>query len=466
MQAAAREHQYVKAGAALAAASVVAVAPVAPVTSLPSPMPAVEQAVRLVADGDSIFNIPLNFFDDNVNVLYNEVQAVDFAARSLFFSGPWFAVSPTNLWGVDPGDPSHFQSVINFLMPFPALSGMWGEDDPTAEIDFDGSGAGVGQQLWGLAAAELPVSDWCDAAACVPAVPTSPITGVTLPDFLLWMAGAETGLERFPLFDNWLTGLFQGTLQALSPEGFTFDNSYPGYVDPSGPAYPGFGFPGTSDVAGPDGTEYENVMPWSNLTYHLDPLKPWENFFNSLMAPPSTDGIPGADGLAIPGTGIELPTLEGIGRAFQALLAAFVMAFDPFTPGSPFCPGECTFITDNNLDYPDLVKDIGNLWPGNPLIDEWETAYNNGTANVPDEATIENAINILQQGFWDFQNPSPPPDWGTLFNPSDLAPLFHELWTTLGYNPPDLSDVIATPDAASAGTDMDMLGDPTGLVGL
>jgi len=97
---------------ALLTAGVIAVTPVAP----PSPEIRVADAeVRLAAS--SILNVPANLFIDLVNIPYNESQAVNYAARSLLFTGTWFVVSPTNLWGVDPGDPGHFMSVVNLAVP-------------------------------------------------------------------------------------------------------------------------------------------------------------------------------------------------------------------------------------------------------------------------------------------------------------------------------------------------------------
>ena len=72
-------------------------------------------------------------------------------------------------------------------------------------------------------------------------------------------------------------------------------------------------------------------------------------------------------------------------------------------------------------------------------IDKWLDAYENGTANVPSQEQIEHSVEILQQGYWDFGNPSPPAEWSTGFNLSTLAPSFHKLWTDLGFNPPPLN---------------------------
>src|ERR1035441_8386349 len=120
---------YAMAGAAVAGvsviavtgASVIAVTPIAP--RLPE-LPIVSMATRLVDAEDSILNVPLNLFDDVVNIPYNEVQAIDSFGDSLMFSGPWSIGSATNLWGVDPGDPGHYQALVDMLVPFTALSGM------------------------------------------------------------------------------------------------------------------------------------------------------------------------------------------------------------------------------------------------------------------------------------------------------------------------------------------------------
>lgn len=417
-------HPYVVASAALTAASLVAVTPIAPRVA---EFPVVSKAARLIAGEESLLNVPINLFYDVANIPYYELEAVDFSARSLFNSGPWFVVSPTNLWGVDPGDPSHFMSVVNYLFPNPVLSGM-----NSSELDFS---AGLGQQLWGLMAAELPTSAGCDAMSCFPVVPESPVTGVSPVDFFLWLPEIlkrnSAQSELFPMFANWFT---VGPNQ-LSPYDFT--TSLGGSYDPSGTAYdiPGIGFPGT---VGPD-----NLMPWTGSSYTFEPWVPIQNFFNSLMAAPATNGFAG--------TGLYLPDLTEIGRDFQALAAAALVAFDPLTPGSPFCPQQCTFITDAGLNYPQLVQDINNAWPGNTAIEGWLNAYANGTANVPSAEQIQQSIQLLQnEPFFDFKNPSPPVD----ANPyAGYAQFFHDLWTSLGFSVPALNPdtySIPTPPAAAA----------------
>ena len=144
---------------------------------------------------ESIANIPYNLFQDILNVPYNEIQGLDTFADSEFMTGNWFVVSATNLWGVDPGDPSHFMSLVDLMLPFPALSGLG-----APETDFD---AGLGQQRGVAVAAELPVNGACDAASCIPQVPTPPITGITSIDSLIWDSQILSGQQEFPLIDNW-----------------------------------------------------------------------------------------------------------------------------------------------------------------------------------------------------------------------------------------------------------------------
>jgi hypothetical protein len=433
MQAASRP--YVMAAAAVAATSMVAVTPLATkAAELAAELPIRQIATQLV-DAESLANVPLNLFYDLINIPANELYATQFFTDNLFMAGPWFVVSPTNLWGVDPGDPTHFMSVVNFLVPFPALSGM---DAP--ETDFSG---GLGQQLWGFVASELPTSSSCDAAACAPFEPASPVTGMSGVDFFVWLNQVLTGQEKFPLFDNWFDAQY-------GPNGtYFFDPAADGSTDPSGSVSSFDGWSSTSGLLGGQGipgTGPGDAMPWSGDTYTFQPWVPFENFFNSLMETPSTSGLGGTGIDPIYGDPTEIM------QTFQAFLAGLAF-FDPFTPGSPFCPGECTSVTTAGLDYPDLIKDINNLTPGgNPVINEWLTAYANGTANVPSEATIQNSIALLQnQNFWDFQNP---PYLGEntpgSFDIATLAPEFHQFWTELGFTVPPLADASDYPAAATS----------------
>jgi hypothetical protein len=459
MQAASRP--YVMAAAALAATSMVAVTPLATKAGeLAAQLPIRQMATQLV-DAESLANVPLNLFYDLINIPANELYATQFFTDNLFMAGPWFVVSPTNLWGVDPGDPTHFMSVTNFLVPFSALSGM---DEP--ETDFSG---GLGQQLWGLAAAELPTSSGCDELACAPLEPESPITGLTGVDFYLWLDQILDGQEKFPLFDNWFDPQFNDGSYYFNPAADA--NTDPvssvstGVVNPfdgwstisTSDLLGGQGIPGTTDVDG-----YTTAMPWSGETYTFEPWVPFENFFNSLMETPSTSGLDGTGIDPIYGDPTE------IAQTFQAFLAGLMM-FDPFTPGSPFCPGECTSVTSAGLDYPDLIKDIGNMFPGNPVINEWLTDYANGTANVPSEATIQNSIALLQNhNYWDFGNaPYVGENTPGTTDLAELAPQFYQFWSDLGFTLPALDDPSAyASSGAEANADIDaILGPLAGVFG-
>ena len=123
-------------------------------------------------------NVPINLFDDIVNIPFNEVQGIDVLGNSLLFSGDWWVPSATNIWGTDPGDLGHYMGILDMLLPFaPQISGLdQPEIDPTA--DANGT-AGLAQQIGLLAAAELPTSTSCDAQTCAPMTPPEVITGNT-----------------------------------------------------------------------------------------------------------------------------------------------------------------------------------------------------------------------------------------------------------------------------------------------
>jgi hypothetical protein len=361
----------------------------------------------------------VNLLIDLINIPHNEVRALDYTAKAFLFSGPWLVVGPTNVWGVDPGDPPKFMSVVNMLVPFPALSGI--------DLDeFDQSG--LSQQSWFFAATQLPTSVHCDDEGCMPTVPTVPITGIAIIDSTIWAFAILTGQVKFPLFDN----LFKVPISDLT-SGFTFGPDWPGRVSPAGVIYPMFGFAGTTV----DPVTGEHVVPWDGMTFTLDPSKPFNNYFEHLMADPATNPI-------------MLPDLEQFGRALQSFAAAMVVAFWPFTPGSFLCPGDCSFVPAA-LDYPGIVKSIGDLWPGNPVIDEWLNAYENGTANVPTAEQVELAIKLKEGHFWTFDHPGLPDGWIKGFDFTSLAPHFHALWTALGLNPPPLEeDPFEDPDILDA----------------
>lgn len=463
---------YVMAMAAIAATSMVAVTPLADeAATLAAQLPVKQIAAQLVAGEESIFNIPLNLFYDVVNIPANELYATQFFTDNLFMAGPWFVVGPTNLWGVDPGDPTHFMSVTNFLLPFTALNGM-----DASETDFSG---GLGQQIWGLVASELPTNASCDVAACLPFEPASPVTGISGVDFFVWLNQTLSGQTKFGLFDNWLDAKY-------NPDGsYYFNPENPGSIDPNGvsPGGPGLapegtliqsgevhpfsgwagadsgstagvlngsggllngeGIPGTgAEVAGNAGTpDGGYLMPWAGETYQFNPTQPFENFFNSLMEAPSTAGLGGTGIDPIYGDPTE------IAQTMQAFMAGLLF-FDPVTPGSPFCPGDCSSVVAAGMDYPQLIEKINDMTPGgNPVINEWLADYTgqtvngvapnpDGGANVPTPETIAQSIALLQNHqYWDFGNPTyegqnapGTPDFGAIY------PQFEAFWHSLGFD--------------------------------
>jgi hypothetical protein len=378
MQAASRA--YVLAAAALAATGAVAIAPFAPRASHP---PVRSMETRLV-DAGSVLNVPVNLFDDIVNIPNTEVGAVDIFSNSLFFSGDWWVPSATNIWGTDPGDIGHYMGLIDMMIPFQAISGQdQPEIDPTA--DADGT-AGLAQQISLLAAAELPTSASCDAQTCAPMTPPDVITGSTAFDRDIGFLEAITGQQSFGLFDNWFTV----PLSDLTSGNFTFNSTTDpgGIIDPSpdaGPDAPdvanAFGFDGTT--GGTSTTAGE--MPWAGDTFQLNLFGPFEDFYNSLLATPPTDGVDG--------TGIEIPTVTEITQAVQNLPASFVVAFDPFVEGSPACPALCEIPADESQTA--LVQDILAWDPSNTTIQEWLANYPD---NNPTTGEVADSIALLQTG--------------------------------------------------------------------
>jgi hypothetical protein len=389
MQSASRT--YVLAAAALAATGVAVVLPTAPRPAQPSQPPVRHMDTRLVDFTD----VPINLFDDIANIPFNEIQGIDVMGNSLLFSGDWWVPSATNIWGTDPGDPGHYMGILDMLLPFaPQISGLGQpEIDPT--LDANGT-AGLAQQIALLAAAELPVSSSCDAQSCGPMTPPEVITGSTAWDrdigFFEALNGKATDSngEPFGLFSHW----FQVPLSDLT-NGFTFTPATdPGLQDPSpdvGPNAPGvtgsLGFPGTTGV---DGTGTGTYMPWAGDTFKLNLFGPFESYWNSLLATPSTSGIGG--------TGIELPTSTNVLDAFQNLTAGSIVAFDPYVAGSPACPANCDLpASETQLA---LLHDVLAWDPSNTTLANYVNdfaAQNNAT-----QPEINDAIALLQTGAYNF----------------------------------------------------------------
>jgi hypothetical protein len=339
-------------------------------------------------------DVPINLFDDVVNIPFNEVQGIDVFSDSLLFSGDWWVPSATNIWGTDPGDLGHYMGLLDMALPFaPQISGLdQPEIDPTA--DADGT-AGLAQQIGLLAAAELPVSSSCDAQACAPMTPAEVITGNTGYDrdigFFEALNGNATDAnnEPFGLFSNWL----QVPLSDLT-NGFTFTQADdPGLVDPSpdlgptGDVGSSLGFDGTT---GGDGTD-AGLMPWAGDTFQLNLFGPFEDFYNSLFTAP-TGGIDG--------TGVEIPTGTELLDAFQNITAGSIVAFDPYVAGSPACPGVCDLPADET--QLGLLQDVAAWDPTNTSLANYVTEF---AANLENNATIDetnDAIALLQTGTYNF----------------------------------------------------------------
>jgi len=364
----------VLAAAAIAATSLVVVTPAVLRATHP---PVSSIATRLVDFTD----IPVNLFNDIVNIPFNEVQGFDVLSNSLFFSGDWWVPSAVNLWGTDPGDLGHYMGLLDVLIPFSSISGL---DQPEIDPVADAAGlAGLAQQIGLFAAAELPVSASCDAETCYPMTPPNVITGSTGFDrdigFLQAFFGQATDAHNQPfgLFSNW----FQVQFAELANGTFTFGKGDPGIIDPSpgtGPAGEvpdGYGFFGTTDPT--EGNA--GFMPWDGITFKLNLLGPFENFFNSLLADPSSNPI-------------EIPTITEIGQAFQNFAAGSVIAFDPFLMGSPACPALCDLPA--NLTQTALVQDILSWDPSNTTIQAWLDGANNNATMFQQEA----AVALLQTG--------------------------------------------------------------------
>jgi hypothetical protein len=315
---------YVTAGVVVTVgASFIAIPPAAAVPE--AKIREVSMATRLTAS--SIANVPLNLINALASAPGNEILALNQMAAALLFADNWYAPSAANIWGIDPGDPPKIAALAAVLVPFPAMSKP------------------LGDQLNGLLAAEIPVTESCALNGCPPLVvgpygPPEPITGVDWLDRGIWTVMILTGARPFPLLNN----LFRVPLTELMA-GYTFDSTYPGYTNAnSGPFPSGFGFAGTK---GPD-----NLVPWADTTFTLNPLLPVTNFVNSLMAEP---------------TGITTVTPQQVIDTFVSLFAAQIVAFNVFAPGSPGCPSPCTgpFTTQS------IMQGLSTLFPGNVLIREW-----------------------------------------------------------------------------------------------
>ena len=383
---------YVLAAAALAAVSTVVVTPV---VARQVPLAVRQMETALVDVG--IDNIPVNLFDDILNIPYNETVGGGFAtvADSFLFTGTWWVPSSTNLWGIDPGDPTHIALIDNFI-PFTAFT----EGFTNAQGVYE---PGLNYEFAGLLAAELPVSSSCDAISCAPMTPPEVLTGNTGLDrdigFLAALTGHATDANGDP--NGLFTNFFQVPLQNLF-NGYTFQpgtepTGDTGIVNPGGPVNDNWaqilGW-GSSGNPFEGGTGAGNTMPWDGLNYQLNLLQPFQTLYDSLTQAPSTTGIAG--------TGIDAFSFTDVMHTFENLEAGFIIDFDPYTAGSPACPGLCDIPANEQI--PGLVAAIANADPSNTTLATWVADYAKDPAlvNEPTQDQINNSIALLQTGAYNF----------------------------------------------------------------
>ncbi len=315
------------AGAVLAAASLTGAASVTPSphpTTASSSETDISTAAVQLAAASSIFNIPVNVLIDTVNIPAYEVDAMNYEAAALLFTGSWWVSNATNVWGTDPADPPKYIGGAMLLLPNPYLSKP------------------IGNMLAAMAIAELPVNSTCGTTLCPPFVPFDAEGAFR----------AYLGLDAFPIINNFFTV----PLSALYT-GYTFDpeapgqQSFGGYV-PTNPFGPDYDLPGTQP--GPNGTY---LMPWAgdhvNLTDATADM--WTNYVAHLMADPADNAV-------------RIPTGQDFGRALTNLFAGGVVDFNPFTPGMSYCP---------TCEWPEAITPEGIVGalsaadPGNTLLSAW-----------------------------------------------------------------------------------------------
>lgn len=393
--------RYATAGAAVAAATAVAVAPISPVGEWAPGLSATERAVQLAAEA-SIFNIPFNLMQDIFNIPYNEVKAIDIMAASFLFTGNWWTPSATNIWGEDPGDPGHFMAIVDMMLPFaPEASGVF---QPEIDPDALANGtAGLGQQLALFAAAMLPVSASCDSIQCYPMSPVDPITGITgidrMINFFLKFTNFPNDDNQLDLFKYWLKVPLQDLFNGYKFPGSPFETDNPtshgianpvdgigdGGAVPGSPRGsipgtdqdgPGYGFEGTHPLLDENGDPVLdeagnpiNLQPWAGLEFLFNPIKPFEVWFNSLMQPMDWS-FNGDDPLV----GFHFPDINDVFLTFKTFLGGLVIDFNPYVAGSPLCPGVCNmapFSPPWGVTSLDLVKSIQSLGAPSPALQQW-----------------------------------------------------------------------------------------------
>jgi hypothetical protein len=451
MQAASRP--YVLAAAALAATGAVIATPVL-ARQIPLAIRSIE--TKLVDAGD-IGNIPVNLFNDILNIPYNELEGGGLAtvANSFLFTGTWWVPSSTNLWGIDPGDPTHIALIDNFI-PFSAFTEGFTNADGVYE-------PGLNYEFAGLLAAELPVSSSCDAVSCAPMTPPEVLTGNTGYDrdigFLAALTGHATDANGDPngLFTNFfqvpLQNLFNGYLFQANPDPDAPTTGEPTYdtgiLNPGGPVNDewaqllGWGNSGNPFEGGTIGDD--NAMPWDGVNFQLNLLQPFQTLYDSLTQDPTA------------ATGVQDLTAAGVMHTFENLEAGFIIGFDPFTAGSPACPALCDIPAE--FQIPGLVAAIANADPGNTTLATWVADYGTDPAlvNEPTQDQINASIALLQTGSYNFSPEQLAEVDQALYN---INPELPALYTNMGIiTDPNYLEYISDP------TNPDILNSTGGLIG-
>ncbi|UMB70956.1 hypothetical protein [Mycobacterium paraterrae] len=387
-------------GAAIAAPLVMHMHQGATLSQAALPVRSIE--TKLVDAGD-VANIPTNLFNDILSIPYNELEGGGLAsvANSFLFTGTWWVPSSTNLWGIDPGDPTHIALIDNFI-PFSAFTEGFTNSDGVYE-------PGLNYEFAGLLAAELPVSSSCDAMSCAPMTPPDVITGNTGYDrdlgFLAALMGKATDANGDPngLFTNFfqvpLQNLFNGYLFQAPPDDIPPTTGEPTYdtgiINPGGPVNDewaqllGWGASGDPFEGGTHVVDGQDVMPWDGVNYQLNLLQPFQTLYDSLTQDPASNPV-------------EIPSFDGIMHTFENLAAGSIIDFDPFTAGSPACPAQCDI--PDAYQIPSLVKAISDADPSNEVLKTWVTDYaiNPQLVNEPTQDQINASIALLQTGSYNF----------------------------------------------------------------
>ena len=181
--------RYVLAAAALAATSAVVAIPLA---SRPSQLPIRSIETRLV--DAARLNIPVNLFDDILNIPFNEVQAIDVISRFTALQRGLVGAQRHEHLGHRPRRPGALHGRPDCASVPAVLRARPAGDRPDGRCER----RRLAQQIGLLAAAELPVSASCDAQTCAPITPpeSSPATRVLTATSASSRPSLETPLTR------------------------------------------------------------------------------------------------------------------------------------------------------------------------------------------------------------------------------------------------------------------------------